>query len=424
VIHVIEEVILPLDNIVATAMDEGDFTTLLAALDQAGLTATLEGPGAFTVFAPTDDAFATLLSALDMSAAELLAIDNLSDVLLYHVLSGVYLSGDVVAGAPFSMETLQGTMVDFTVVDGVAFINGMEIVTTDILTTNGVIHVIEDVLLPLDNIVATAEAAGNFTTLLAALDQAGLTATLEGPGAFTVFAPTDDAFLALLTALDIDATTLLGVANLSDILLYHVINDTIYSSDFIPNDILSLATLQGGMLEAVLNTDGTATINGVPVLTTNILTTNGVIHVIDGVLLPLEDIATTIQNNAELSTLNTALVQEGLDAALMGSGPFTLFAPTNAAFDALLIELDITVQDLLGLANLDQILQYHVLTDVYYSGDVVSAAPVSLASLQGSMLDFTVVEGTVFVNGIPVSTADVITTNGVIHIIDGVLLYE
>ena len=122
------------------------------------------------------------------------------------------------------MATLEGSNVNFTVMNGVAYINGVEIVTTDILTTNGVIHVIEEVLLPLDNIVATATANGSFTTLLAALDQAGLTSTLEGAGSFTVFAPTDDAFADLLMALDIDAATLLGIENLSDVLLYHVLD--------------------------------------------------------------------------------------------------------------------------------------------------------------------------------------------------------
>jgi uncharacterized surface protein with fasciclin (FAS1) repeats len=284
VIHVIEEVLLPLDNIVATAMDEGEFTTLLAALDTAGLTSTLEGPGTYTVFAPTDDAFADLLMALNIDAATLLGIENLSDVLLYHVLDGAYYSGDVVSNAPFSMATLQGSNVDFTVMEGSAFINGIEIITTDILTTNGVIHVIEEVLLPLDNIVATATANGSFTTLLAALDEAGLTATLEGAGSFTVFAPTDDAFADLLVALEIDAATLLAMENLDQILLYHVLSGTYYSTDVVANAPFSMATLEGSNVDFTVM-DGVAYINGIEIIVTDILTTNGVIHVISGVLL-------------------------------------------------------------------------------------------------------------------------------------------
>ncbi len=422
VIHVIDDVILPLDNIVATAEAAGSFSTLLAAVDTAGLTSTLEG-GNYTVFAPTDDAFAALLSDLGIDAATLLADPELANILLYHVLDGSYFSGDVVAGAPFSMATVNGGNVYFTVMDGNAYINGVMISTTDILTTNGVIHVIDEVILPLDNIVDTATAAGSFSTLLTALDTAGLTATLEGDGNFTVFAPTDAAFADLLTALGIDAATLLGVENLSDILLYHVLNADYYASDVVAGAPFSLTTLEGSDVDFTV-VDGTAYINGAEIVTTDILTSNGVIHVIDAVILPLEDIVATAEAAGSFSTLLAALDQEGLTATLQGTGPFTVFAPTNDAFDALLVELNITLNDLLALGNLDQILLYHVISGSYYSTDVVAAAPLSLASVQGTNLDFTVVDGTIFVSGIEVVTEDILTSNGVIHVISGVLLYE
>jgi uncharacterized surface protein with fasciclin (FAS1) repeats len=226
-----------------------------------------------------------LLAALDVDAATLLGINNLSDVLLlFHVLDGAYYSSDVVTNAPFSMATLQGKEVDFTVMDGKAYINGAEIVMTDILTTNGVIHVISEVILPLENIIDTADAAGSFTTLLAALDTAGLTSTLEGAGSFTVFAPTDDAFADLLATLEIDATTLLGFENLSEILLFHVLDGAYYSPVVFDASPIALASLQGTNLNFTI-VEGMIEVNGAQVIIEDILTTNGLIHVIDTVLL-------------------------------------------------------------------------------------------------------------------------------------------
>jgi uncharacterized surface protein with fasciclin (FAS1) repeats len=184
----------PTLNIIETADADGGFSTLLAALDAADLTSALEGEGPFTVFAPTDDAFAALEPAfLDYLLAN---PDVLSEVLLYHVVAGS-VNSSVVVGLT-EVETLQGSMVDITVNGGV-MIDGANVVAVDIECTNGIIHVIDAVMLPPDvlDIIGTATSAGGFSTLLAALDAADLTSALEGEGPFTVFAPTDDAFAAV-----------------------------------------------------------------------------------------------------------------------------------------------------------------------------------------------------------------------------------
>ena len=137
----------PTMNIIETAEAAGSITTLLTALDSEGLTSTLEGPGVYTVFAPTDDAFNDLMTLLGIDVNQLLALENLDQILLFHVLSGDYYSTDVEALAPISVASLQSTNLDFTVVEGQIFVNGVEVVTEDILTTNGIIHVISAVLL-------------------------------------------------------------------------------------------------------------------------------------------------------------------------------------------------------------------------------------------------------------------------------------
>jgi len=132
-------------DIVDTAIATGE--TLVAALVETELDDALRAEGPFTVFAPSDDAFAALLTELDLTAEELLALEGLSDILLYHVIPGEVFAADVLDAAPFEVETLAGEMLNVEVIDGAVFINDAQVVTTDIETSNGVIHVIDSVLL-------------------------------------------------------------------------------------------------------------------------------------------------------------------------------------------------------------------------------------------------------------------------------------
>jgi uncharacterized surface protein with fasciclin (FAS1) repeats len=276
-------------NIVEVASAAGSFTTLLAAAEAAGLVDTLTGEGPFTVFAPTDDAFA----ALPEGTVEGLLEDPeaLAEILLYHVVSGEVLAETVVTLD--SATTVQGSDVTIEVVDGGVVLNGsVNVITTDVAASNGVIHVIDAVLLPAadmdedmeasNTIVDVAAAAGSFSTLLAAAEAAGLVDTLMGEGPFTVFAPTDDAFAALPEG------TVEGLLEdpeaLAEILLYHVVSGEVLAETVVTLD--SATTVQGSdvTIEVV---DGGVVLNGsVNVITTDVAASNGVIHVIDAVLLP------------------------------------------------------------------------------------------------------------------------------------------
>jgi transforming growth factor-beta-induced protein len=277
-------------DIVDTAVADGRFTTLAAALQAAGLVDALKAEGPFTVFAPTDDAFAKLpAGTLD----ELLKPENkqaLTDILLYHVVASKAMAADVV-GLP-AVTTLLGKDVAIKSDMGKVYANDAEIIITDIETSNGVIHVIDSVLLPpaeeaaMDkkDIVDTAVADGRFTTLAAALQAAGLVETLKGEGPFTVFAPTDDAF-AKLPAGTIDS--LLKPESkqaLTDILLYHVVSGKVMASDVV--NLTSAPTVLGKDVSIKVQ-DGKVYLNdNIQVIITDIETSNGVIHVIDAVLLP------------------------------------------------------------------------------------------------------------------------------------------
>jgi transforming growth factor-beta-induced protein len=219
-------------DIVDTAVSAGSFKTLVAAVKAAGLVDTLKSAGPFTVFAPTDEAFAKLPAG---TVETLLKPENkakLQAILTYHVVPGAVKAADVVklSGA----GTVQGQRVDIKVADGNVMVDGANVIKTDIETSNGIIHVIDSVILPSElDIVGTAAGNETFSTLVAAVKAAGLVETLQGEGPFTVFAPTNEAFAKLPAG---TVESLLKPENkdkLVAILTYHVVPGRVYSTDVV-----------------------------------------------------------------------------------------------------------------------------------------------------------------------------------------------
>jgi len=280
-----------LKDIVDTAVEDGRFTSLAAALQAAELVDTLKSEGEFTVFAPTDEAFAALpAGTLD----ELLKPENkqsLTDILLYHVVPGKVMASDVTALT--SATTVLGQDVAIKADMGDVYINDAKVILSDIETSNGVIHVIDAVILPPadetaveenSTIVDLAVADGRFTTLVAALQAADLVETLSGEGPFTVFAPTDEAFAALPAGTAEDLLLPENKQQLTDILLYHVVSGKVMAADV---TALTSATTVLGEDITIKVQDGKVFLNDtVEVIITDIEAPNGVIHVIDAVLLP------------------------------------------------------------------------------------------------------------------------------------------
>ncbi|OUC09396.1 beta-Ig-H3/fasciclin [Litorilinea aerophila] len=285
-----------LADIVDTAMAAGNFTTLAAALDAAGLVETLKGEGPFTVFAPTDEAFA----ALPEGTVESLLADPsgaLTEVLLYHVVSGKVMASDVVGLDGQQVETVGGAPITVSVSDGTVMINDATVIAADVEASNGVIHVIDKVLLPpteeampektgpeMADIVDTAVAAGNFTTLVTALQAAGLVDTLKGEGPFTVFAPTDEAFAALPEG-TVESLLADPSGALTQVLLYHVVSGKVMAADAMALDGQQVETVSGAPITVSVS-DGKVMINDATVIAADMEASNGVIHAIDKVLLP------------------------------------------------------------------------------------------------------------------------------------------
>lgn len=269
-------------SILETATAAGSFNTLAAALKAGDLLDPLSGKGPFTVFAPTDEAFAKL----EKGQLELLLKPEnkalLQSILTYHVVSGSVDAKHVVKSK--ALQTLNGQRIDVSATDKGVMIDGAKVVTTDIQCSNGVIHVIDSVIMPsTEDIIQTAVGAGSFKTLASLLQAAQLVEALQGEGPFTVFAPTDEAFAK------VDSATLetLGKPEnrdqLASILKFHVVPGRVYADEVVKSEMLK--TLQGHALE-VRSSDEAVLVNGARVVQADIETTNGVIHVIDSVLIP------------------------------------------------------------------------------------------------------------------------------------------
>ena len=268
-------------DIVDTAVAAGSFNTLAAALGAADLVDALKGDGPFTVFAPTDKAFANLPKG---TVQTLLKPENkalLQAILTYHVVPGNLSAKDVVGG--HSLVTLNGQKINLDTSDGVK-VDGANVVKTDISTTNGTIHVIDAVIMPsTKDIIDTAIEAGSFKTLAAALGAAELVETLQSDGPFTVFAPTDEAFAALPAGTVESLLKPENKAKLQAVLTYHVVPGRIYAADAI--EAGQAKTVQGSKV-TIKAKDGNVTVDGANVVAADIDSTNGVIHVIDAVILP------------------------------------------------------------------------------------------------------------------------------------------
>eukprot|EP00899_Mesostigma_viride_P026115 jgi/Mesvir1/6689/Mv26501-RA.3 len=387
-------------------------TVLQAALVRTNLTTTLAGSGPFTLFAPVDTAFATLLGTLGISAGDLLAAPYLPRILLHHVVPGNY-----VTPAAGLYTTAVGSALNVTVTGAIVRVDGALVVAT-IRLDNGVIHVI-DAVLTLPTVDDIIQSSVTHTVLDAALGAAELHSALDDPTAtLTVFAPTNAAFVALLAELNVNASQLLARSDLADILRYHVVGDIALSSQLTNGQ--ELATLRAGESVKVTISGSTVKINDATVIVKDLVGVNGVVHVIDKVLLvPEEDnsgtIAQGVAGSETHTVLQAALVRTNLTTTLAGSGPFTLFAPVDTAFATLLGTLGISAGDLLAAPYLPRILLHHVVP-----GNYVTPAAGLYTTAVGSALNVTVTGAIVRVDGALV-VATIRLDNGVIHVIDAVL---
>ena len=425
------------DASIIQVLERDGYSSLLVALRTTGLDAVLRDRSRdFTVFAPTNEAFETLG---DISG---LSTEQLTDVLLYHVIADAEIeSPDAIAAAGTTITAANTDELGVALQGMDLFINQSQVVEADIETGNGVIHAIDAVLLPTTDeassgniaTVAASDSLGRFDTLVSALVRVGLDTVVSDPdGKFTVFAPTDDAF----TALGINLGTLTD-EQLTDILLYHVVSGKEINA--------SAATAIAGNKVEMANTEELSLsltgselfANLSSIVVPNVDASNGIIHAIDTVMLPpsptdltgvgtIADIVVAADGTGglpALTTLEAAVLDRGLEVALSGPGPFTVFAPTDAAFADLPPG---TVAGLLGPDTLSEILLKHVV-----DGSVDSVTAFTLNGLEvmtlnpnGEVVEIEIDSNEFTVDGAVVSTFEIQATNGVVHVIDSVILLD
>jgi len=268
-------------NIVEVAVANPDFSTLVAALQKAELVTALEADGPFTVFAPTNAAFNQLFTDLGVDGIDDLTKEQLTPILLYHVIGAKVKSTDLTNGYVTTLSTGPGNKNISLKVDAtnLELNGGVGITSADINATNGVIHVVDKVLLP-PTVVDIALDNDNFSILVSALVKAELVETLKGDGPFTVFAPTNDAFNALFEALDVTGIADLSKEALTPILLDHVVSGNVRSADLTTG---SVNTLNNSIN---INVSSGVKINSdINVVLADVQGTNGVVHVIDKVIV-------------------------------------------------------------------------------------------------------------------------------------------
>lgn len=275
-------------NIVEIASGDAQFSTLVAALQQADLVSVLEGDGPFTVFAPTNAAFTA--AGIDLGT---ISDADLKKVLLYHVLGGAKItSGDLAEGQTYAStaSTYGPNDAQLSILiekssNGVVINGDTNVSTADVDATNGVIHIVDKVIMPLD-VVGHAQANSNFTSLVGALAAADgdLVTVLQGDGPFTVFAPLNSAFAAIQSTVDG-----LSTEQLAKVLTYHVASGNVRSTDL--SDAMDVTTVNAPekFTVNISGSDVTLTDAGggvSKVLLTDVQATNGVIHVLESVIIP------------------------------------------------------------------------------------------------------------------------------------------
>ena len=394
--------------------------TLEAAIVAAELDGTLASEGPFTVFAPTDDAF----SVVPADVLETLLADptgQLTQILLNHVVSGTAMSTDLADG--MMITTLQGTEVLVSINDGVVMIGNAMVVSADIAADNGVVHVIDAILMPdmptnsIFDIVANSDI---HNTLEAAIVAAGLEGTLSSDGPFTLFAPTDEAFSVVPA--DVLETLLADpTGQLTQILLNHVVSGTAMSTDLA--DGMMITTLQGTEVLVSIN-DGVVMIGNAMVVAADIAADNGVVHVIDAILMPempTNTVFDIVANSDVHNTLEVAIMAAGLAETLSSDGPFTVFAPTDNAFSVVPAEvIETLLADPAGM--LTQILLNHVVAGTTMSTDLADG--MMITTLQGTEVLVSINDGVVMIGNAMVVAADISADNGVVHVIDAILMPE
>ncbi|XP_038596358.1 transforming growth factor-beta-induced protein ig-h3 [Tachyglossus aculeatus] len=405
VVHLIDKVISTTTNSIQHIIEiEDTFETLRAAVAASGLNTLLEGDGQFTLLAPTNEAFEKIpKETLNRILGD---PEALKDLLNHHILKSAMCAEAIIAG--LSMETLEGTQLEVGCNGDVLTLNGKAIISNkDILATNGVVHYIDELLIP-DSAKTLFELAAesDVSTSIDLFQQAGLGSHLSGSERLTLLAPLNTVFKDGTPRID---------GNTKNLLLNHIIKDQLASKHLYHGQILD--TLGGKKLRVFVYRNNLCIENSC-IAAHDKRGRFGTLFTVDRMLSPpMGTIMDMLKGDNRFSMLVAAIQSAGLTETLNREGAFTVFAPTNEAFRALPPgELNKLMGNTKELAS---VLKYHVGDEILVSGAV--GALVRLKSLQGDKLEVSSKNSIVNINKEPVVETDIMATNGVIYAINSVL---
>jgi len=400
-VHVVDRVITAVSNDVHTFIDtDDDLETLRTAIAAAGLTALLESEGHYTVFAPTNEAFEKIpAETLNRILGDPVA---LKDLLNYHILNHMQCAESIVTGTP--METLQGTVLEVGCDGDQMTLNGKAVITRkDQLGTNGVVHYINELLIP-DSAKTLLELAEGsvVTTATKMFVDAGLTSHLSGSEELTLLAPQNEAFKG-------------GVTATPGMLLNHLVKGHLTSRSLYHGQ--ALETLGGAKLRVFVYRNNLC-IENACIAAHDKTGRFATMFTVDKVLTPpMGTVMDVLKADHRFSVLVGAVQTAGMTELMNQQGALTVFAPTNDAFNALPQN---DLNRLLGnRAELSSVLKYHMGEGILVSGGVSSHTRVS--PLMGDKLELGMRNSTVYVNKVPVLEADMMATNGVVHAVNAII---
>lgn len=384
------------------------------------LTSTLQDGQNLTVFAPSDDAVEAYASSIGQDIAVFLESNEALEMIQYHVaLDQEILFSSIGDGLEFS--TALGTTMEVSATNGVNLANATSIVTADVALDNGIVHLLDEVILPSMSIYDWIDASSSHNYVKIAIDNANLTETFDALDAMTFFAPNDAAFIDFADANDLTIYDILYSPDLSSILMEHLISESLaYASELLEDGSSTAAS--GNDLYVFMNASGAAQVNSVPILATDIMTHNGLIHSIAGIIQPIDLLSDVLQAQG-LTLLDTLLTETGLSPAINFSGAeYTLFAPTDSAIINFMAEVGATLEDFLtdpdGLA---EALLYHTTTGIAYASDLTDGMQITMNSSPDETTTVSFMGDSIFINESMVVAADIGVFQGLIHIIDHVL---
>ncbi|XP_041054882.1 periostin-like isoform X4 [Carcharodon carcharias] len=407
IVHVIDRVITAVGNTIADVVEGTDeLSSFRAAATASGLFETLGNDGHYTIFAPTNEAF----DKLSRDVLERILSDPvaLKAMLNYHILNSVQCSEAIMSGSTYA--TLEGTQIEIGCDGDSLTVNGQKMVNRkDIVTSNGVIHLIDKVLIPDAAMQVLELANGKQSTFYDLVKETGVSATLTEDNEYTLFAPMNDAFDADIMGLD---QRLLKLILKNHILKLKVVLNELYNGQ-------KLETLGGNFLRVFIYRTAVCIENSC-MLRGSKEGRNGVIHMIRKVIVPAEkSLLQILREDPRFSIFLTLAESAGLTELLTEEGDWTLFVPTNDVFDSL------SSDELKELTNdknaLRHILLYHLLKGVYVGGGIEYGVTNVLKSYQGSRVMVKLVNNTLLVNNVKSKESDLMANNGVIHVVNSLL---